>query len=36
MKFEIMDSTSKFKDLGLLKNDMTKAEGHWVGYLMDP
>lgn len=22
--------------MGVLKNDMVKGEGHWVGYVIDP
>ena len=31
-----MTRTVIHNDMGLLKNDMVKGEGHWVGYVMDP
>jgi predicted DNA-binding transcriptional regulator len=34
--FLIMDRTVILDDMGVLKNDMVKGEGHWVGYVIDP
>lgn len=34
--FEIKTRTVINKDVGVLKNDMVKGEGHWVGYVIDP
>ena len=34
--FLIMDKTVILDDMGVLKNDMVKGEGHWVGYVIDP
>jgi hypothetical protein len=36
VNFEIMTRTVIKSDMGLLKNDMVKGEGHWVGYVIDP
>lgn len=31
-----MHKTVIHDDMGVLKNDMVKGEGHWAGYLVDP
>lgn len=36
VNFEIMTRTKIYNDMGILKNDMVKGEGHWVGYVIDP
>lgn len=34
--FEIMDRTVINDDMGILKSDMVKGEGHFVGHIVDP
>lgn len=36
MNFLVLHKTTHFEDMGIIKNDMIKAEGHWRGYIMDP
>jgi hypothetical protein len=31
-----MHRTVTHDDMGVLKNDLVKGEGHWVGYIIDP
>ncbi len=31
-----MDRTVIYDDMGILKNDMVKGEGHFVGHVIDP
>lgn len=36
VNFEIMHRTAVNKDMGILKTDMVKGEGHFVGHIIDP
>ena len=36
MTFSTLDRHEYFEDMGIFKNDMVKAEGHWAGYLVNP